>query len=1021
MSKSLTKARRPIVVTLAVGALIAASVLPAGAQPASGTADRAAASSTSVQGAPVLLGPDGSVPGATYAAGKYVVVLVKAPVASYAGGTANIPATKPKSGEKVQVTSVAARKYAAVLTTDQNKIAASVGARQKQKFTVSLNGFSATLTSAQATKLARTPGVLAVAKDTLRHATDDRIDYDYLKLAGRTGVWAGLGGPKNAGKGVVVGVIDTGIYPQSKSFAGKKLGNSPSAKDPYLAYKNGSQIVMQKANGGTFTGECETGEGFQASDCNTKLISARYFGDGFFASAGSNLKDFISPLDGEGHGTHTASTAAGDNNVQANIDNVDFGKISGVAPAASIAVYKALWTSKIAAQSGGTTADLVAAIDQAVADGVDVINYSIGSTSESLAVDPIQLAFLSAASAGIFVSASAGNSGPGASTMDNTSPWVTTVAASTLKPYEGTVVLGNGAKYAGVSTTVLRPVGPKPFVTASSVKLAAASVAAAALCTPGTLDPTMVTGKIIECDRGVVDRVAKSAEVKRAGGVGMVLVNLTPLDTDADLHTVPTVHLDSDLGLLAKAYAATAGATATLVPGNTSSIRTPYPQVAGFSSRGPSLSSGGDILKPDIAAPGVGILASISPTLDNGRNFDFLSGTSMAAPHIAGLAALYVQKHPTWSPMAIKSALMTTAIDTKNSDGSSNTDPFAQGAGEVNPSAMFNPALVYDAGAQDWLSYLEGLGYNTGTGVPAVAPSDYNQASIASGALVSTLTVIRKVTAVKAGLYFARASVPGFRVTVSPSILSMNAVGQVKSFKVTMTRTSAKLGAYSTGFLTWSGAGTAVRSPIAIEPVALRSFADTVNITGTSGSASWKVKSGITGPFPITGYGLTAGHQSAASVTATTTKQFPVTVAAGTKLVRFATKVASDNGQQDIDLTVYSVSGTVATPVGTSATSLADETVDIVAPAAGKYLAVVSGFQDAAGTTSTPFSFRSFAVGTDPNVGTFKVTPANSTTTAGQTVTVTATASGLNANTAYLGWVQYVDGSGTVVQGNPTK
>lgn len=1019
MFNSLAKARRPIVVTLAVGALVAASVLPAGAQPAPGPA---AAGLTSVaKGAPVLLGPDGSVPGATYAAGKYVVVLVKAPVASYAGGTDNIPATKPKSGKKVEVTSNAARKYASVLTADQNTIASSVGATPKQKYTVSLNGFSATLTSAQATKLARTPGVLAVAKDTLRQATDDKVDYDYLKLAGKNGVWAGLGGTKNAGKGVVVGVIDTGIYPQSKSFAGKKLSSSPSTSDPYLAYKNGSQIVMQKANGGTFTGECETGEGFTASDCNTKLISARYFGDGFIASAGSNLQDFVSPLDGEGHGTHTASTAAGDNNVSASIDNVGFGKISGVAPAASIAVYKALWTSKIAAQSGGTTSDLVAAIDQAVSDGVDVINYSIGSSSESLPVDPIQLAFLSAASAGIFVSASAGNSGPGASTMDNTSPWVTTVAASTLKPYEGTVVLGNGSKYAGVSTTVINSVGPKPFVTAASVKLAAATAAQAALCTPGTLDPALAAGKIVECDRGIVDRVAKSAEVKRAGGVGMVLVNLTPLDTDADIHTVPTVHLDSDVGVPAKAYAATAGATATLVPGNTSKISTPYPQVAGFSSRGPSLSSNGDILKPDIAAPGVGILASISPTLDGGRNFDFLSGTSMAAPHIAGLAALYVQKHPTWSPMEIKSALMTTAVDTKNADGSSNADPFAQGAGEVNPSAMFNPALVYDAGAQDWLSYLEGLGYDTGTGVPAVAASEYNQASIASGSVVSTLTVTRKVTAVKAGLYFAKASVPGFKVTVSPSILSMNAVGQVKSFKVTMTRTTAKLGAYSTGFLTWTGSNTAVRSPIALEPVALHSFADTVNITGASGSASWMVKSGVNGAFPITGYGLTAGHKADSSVTATTTKQFPVTIAAGTKFARFATKVAADNGQQDIDLTVYAVSGGSATAVGTSASSLADETVDLVAPAAGSYIAVVSGYQDAAGTTSTPFSFRDFEVGTNPNVGTFTVTPANSSTTAGQTVTVKATASGLDANTAYLGWVQYMDGSGTVVQANPTK
>ena len=1017
MFTPLTKARRPIVVTFAVGALIAASVLPAGAQPASHPAVATPAASA----VPIAVGPDGAIPSTPYSAGKYIVVLSKAPIASYAGGTANIPATKPKAGQKVQVTSTAARKYASVLTADQNKIAASVGATQKQKYTVSLNGFSATLTSVQATKLAHTAGVLAVSKDTMRYATDDKVDYDYLKLAGKNGVWAGLGGTKNAGKGVVIGVIDTGVYPESKSFAGPKLKNAPTPGDPTLAYKNGSQIVMQKANGQTFTGECETGEDFTASDCNTKLISARYFGDGFIASTGANFQDFVSPRDGEGHGTHTASTAGGDAGVQATVDGINFGKISGVAPAASIAVYKALWTSSVASQSGGTTSDIVAAIDQAVADGVDVINYSVGGSSESLTVDPIALAFLSAASAGIFVSAAAGNSGPGASTLDNSAPWVTTVAATTMKSYEGTVVLGNGKKYAGVSTTVTAKVGPAPFVTAASVKLASATVAAATICTPDTLDPAQVAGKIVECDRGVVDRVAKSAEVKRAGGIGMVLVNLTPLDTDADLHTVPTVHLDSPFGLPAKAYAATAGATATLVPGNTTTVTTPYPQIAGFSSRGPSVSNNGDILKPDIAAPGVGILAAISPQLDNGRNFDFLSGTSMATPHIAGLAALFVQKHPTWSPMEIKSALMTTATDTKNSDGSKNTDPFAQGAGEVTPSAMFNPALVYNAGDEDWLAYIEGLGFDTGTGVAAVSPSNYNQPSIASGALVSTLTVTRKVTAVKTGLYYAKASVPGFKVTVSPSILTMSQVGQVKSFKVTMTRTTAPLGAYSTGFLTWYGANTTVRSPIALQPVALHSFADSVDINGTGGSVSWQVKSGITGAFPIAGYGLTAGHQQAASVTSSTSKQFSVTVPAGTKLARFATRVPNDNGAQDIDLAVYYIQNGAAIEVGSSGTSLADETVDLVAPAAGTYVALVNGFQDAAGTTSTPFSFRDYEVGANPNVGTFTVTPASGSTTAGQTVTVTATAGGLDANTSYLGWVQYVDGSGTVVQGNPGK
>ncbi|MET3806173.1 subtilisin family serine protease [Nakamurella sp. UYEF19] len=1013
MFTSLTKARRPIVVTLAVGALIAASVLPAGGAPAPSSASAAAPVAASAPKAP------SGTPASPYAAGKYVVVLTKAPIASYSGGTANIPATKPVAGKKVDLNSQAARKYASMLSADQTRVAASAGVKLKQKYDVSLNGFSATLTSAQAQKLAATPGVLAVAKDTMRYTTDDKVDYDFLKLAGSNGVWASLGGTAKAGKGIVVGVIDTGFYPESKSFAGARLGTAPDPSNPNRAYKVGSQIVMKKANGQMFTGACQVGDDFTANLCNTKVISARYFGDSFIANAGANFVDYASPRDADGHGSHTASTAAGYGNVAASVDGVEFGKISGVAPAAAIAVYKALFLTSTG-EGSGATSDILAAIDQAVTDGVDVINYSVGGGSESLPVDPIQLAFLSAASAGIFVAASAGNSGPGASTMDNTSPWVTTVGASTLKSYEGTVVLGNGQKYAGASVTVQSTVGPKPFVTSVSVKLAAAAAADAALCKLGTLDPAKAAGKIVECDRGVNARVEKSAEVKAAGGVGMVLVNLAPTDTDSDVHTVPTVHLDSALGLLARTYAATAGATATLVPGNVTTVVTPYPQMAGFSSRGPSLSSDGDILKPDIAAPGVGILAAVSPDNNHGRKYDFYSGTSMAAPHIAGLAALYYAAHPTWSPMEVKSAMMTTAVNTKNQDGTDNTDPFAQGAGEVKPSAMFNPGLVYDADSADWLSYLEGLGYNTGTDVPAIAPSDYNQASIASGALIGSLTVTRKVTAVTPGLYYATASVPGFKVTIAPSILNFNRVGEVKQFKVTLTRTTAPVGAYATGFLTWKGAGTSVRSPIAVQPLAVRSPVS-VDLTGASATTSFSVTAGITGSFPITATGLTPGTQQASSVTATTAKQFVVDVPAGTKIARFATRVAKDDGTKDIDLGVYLSTADGLVLVGSSGTALAGETVDLVAPEAGTYVALVSGFQDAPGTTSTPFSFRDYEVGADPNVGTFSVTPANATTTTGQVLTLTATASGLDANTAYLGWITYVDGSGTVVQGNPTK
>ena len=334
-----------------------------------------------------------------------------------------------------------------------------------------------------------------------------------------------------------------------------------------------------------------------------------------------------------------------------------------MAPAAKIAAYKVLWESDNPAENGGFTSDIVKGLEQAITDNVDVINFSIGDSSEDGLLDPVPLTFLSAASAGIFVAAAGGNSGPGPSTVENTAPWVTTVAANTIAPYYGTVELGNGRKYAGVSTTVNRRVGPAPLINGSSA--AAAGSSAAQLAGGGvrseSLDEAKVSGKIVVCDRGVVDRMTKSIEVKRAGGIGCVLANLSPNSLDADAHAVPTVHVNPPASEGIKIYAGNPGATATLVQGNTSSDTIPYPQVAGSSSRGPSLANTSDVLKPDLTAPGVAILAAVAPPSNNGRNFDFYSGTSMSSPHVAGLAALYFGVRPRWSPMKVKSALMTTA------------------------------------------------------------------------------------------------------------------------------------------------------------------------------------------------------------------------------------------------------------------------------------------------------------------------------------------------------------------------
>ena len=300
------------------------------------------------------------------------------------------------------------------------------------------------------------------------------------------------------------------------------------------------------------------------------------------------------------------------------------------------------------------------------------------------------------------------------------------------------------------------------------------------------------------------------------GGKGMVLVNLTENSTDGDTHAVPTVHLNVPFGPAVKKYAKRSGATATLKEGNLSSEPNRYPQISGFSSRGPSVGSGGDLLKPDIAAPGVSVLAAVAPTSSENRKFDFYSGTSMASPHVAGIAALYFGVHPEWSPMAVKSAIMTTASRVKKANGKRSRDYLAQGAGNARPDRMFNPGVIFDSGEQDWLSFLAGEGFDNDTRVVAIDPSDYNSPSIAIGKLVGSQTVTRKLTAVKAGSYQATISVPGLTATVSPSIVNFSSVGDTKTVKVTFTRKDAPFSKPIFGSVKFAGAGTAARVPIVV-------------------------------------------------------------------------------------------------------------------------------------------------------------------------------------------------------------
>jgi subtilisin family serine protease len=922
-----------------------------------------------------------------YTAGRYLVTFADEAVASYNGYVAGYPATQPKRGHKLNANSPAVKKWRAYLTGKHDRALAKVGASKIYDYTVANNGVAVKLSAQQAFKLSKLPGVVALSKDQKAKPTTTESPH-FLGLDAGGGIWSQLGGAANAGAGVVVGVIDSGIWPESTAFAG------------------GTGIPVPA----DWHGKCVSGEQFDKNlACNDKLIGARYYLGGF-SRQGIAKQEFASPRDGSGHGSHTASTAAGNHGTTVRIDGALIGTGSGMAPGAKVAAYKVCWEGKPGVQPGCFNSDSVAAINDAILDGVDVLNFSIGGGSESSVLDPVAQAFRGASNAGVYVANSAGNSGPGASTFDHPAPWVTTVAAATFRRAFQAVELGNGARYVGASTTPSL-LTAAPLATAVSVKLAAAPNTDASLCFPGTLDPAKATGKIVICDRGVNARIDKSFEVKRAGGVGMVLVNLTPNSLNGDYHPVPSVHLDNVKGAAVKTYAGTANPTAKIVPLTAAELAAApqVPEITDFSSRGPSTTTDGDILKPDIAAPGNDVVAAVAPPTNHGRNWDFMSGTSMSSPHMAGIGALMKAKHPTWLPSEIKSALMTSARDTV----SSANDPFAQGAGFVNPNGAADPGLVYPTTPNEYRSYLISLGvqfvppFNT---LPPIEASQLNQASIAIGKLAGIETVTRRVKNVgsSAATYTPTASVPGFTTVVSPSALTL-APGESAEFTVQFTRTDAPLGAWAIGSLAWTDGSHVVRSPIALQPVAVSAPTEVHGDASASGSEEFEVTPGFTGSLtsnvaglvgvtPIADSVTTGEFDTANPVVDADTKKYSVVVPAGTSAARFS--LDSDDDTADLDLFVYR-GGTL---VALSASGAADEQITMDNPAAGTYDVYTNGFATPGG--STAYHLANFVV-PSTSAGNASVTPSPVSVTVGVPVPLTANWTGLDPAKRWFGVITY--------------
>jgi subtilisin family serine protease len=624
-----------------------------------------------------------------------VIKLEDAPLASYKGSVPGLAATDATvTGEKrLNVRSDTSRKYLAHIVQKMQTVESSILAVASQasvthRYPVVFGGMTVRIPQDKVSAISRISGVKAVYPDRLKKV--DTSKSPYLIKADK--MWAILGGQSNGGEGVIVGIIDTGIWPEHPSFSVPDQGGKAYSAPPP-----------------SWGGACQApGDDSMPITCTNKIIGARSFLSAYKAGMGGlPVGEFDSARDAAGHGTHVASTAAGNALVSASVMGNNIGTLSGVAPRAHVAAYKAC------GPEGCYDSDLVAAINQAVADGVDVINYSIGPSSiylEDPYVSLDDLAFLDAYRAGVFVATSAGNSGPSQNTVNHLGGWTATVAASTNnRTFANTIKLkakGGSLKLNGVSVT-------------AGIDEATDFVLAAdygdELCL-GPFDAGTFTGKIVGCKRGNNDRVAKGFNVLRGGAAGMVLYNTTGTaqGVSPDNHHLPAIHIDGSEGDMLVNYVAThPDIQATFTGGKEKKVKGDV--VASFSSRGGAGQSYG-ISKPDIAAPGVTILAGNTeepndPTTKAGELFTIMQGTSMASPHVAGAGALLKQLNPTWTPGQIKSALMTTATTKKvvKEDGKTAADPFEVGSGRIDLQKAIKPGITFDAAGDDFITHKDAL------------------------------------------------------------------------------------------------------------------------------------------------------------------------------------------------------------------------------------------------------------------------------------------------------------------------
>ncbi|NEA30669.1 S8 family serine peptidase [Streptomyces sp. SID13031] len=696
---------------------------------------------------------------------KQVRVVVKLDydsLAAYRGELKGLPGTSPSvTGKRLDPKSANATKYLKHVTTVEDTFLAALrekvpSAQAGQKLRTVYGGMSLSVQANKARDLLKLPGVAAIQQDNPQKLLTDSSG----AFIGAPTIYNQLGGSANAGKGIIVGILDSGAWPEHPSFA-----------DP-------GTLPVPPATTDATPRVCDFGDNplTPASDvftCNRKLIGGRPFLDTYNEVIGGDTYP-DSARDSNGHGTHTATTSAGGPVAHANPLGIDRGAILGIAPAAAVSVYK------VCGAQGCFPSDSAAAVARAILDGVRVINFSISGGSDPYS-DPVELAFLDAYAAGVFVAASAGNSGPGANTTDHRSPWVTTVAASTQsRTFRSAITLTGGgatATVSGVSITA-------GVSTPAPVVLASAPPYNDATCnTPAP--PGIFIGKIVAC-QFTPGRVMKGFNVKLGGALGMLMYNTTsPSDVFTDNHWLPAAQLEKpDADALLAFLAAHPGTTAKFTQGTKTTWQGDV--MTSFSSRGP----GGDFLKPDVTAPGLHILAGATPTPESpavgppGNLYQAIAGTSMSSPHVAGAAALVLALHPTWTAGQAKSALQTTAKTTvKKPDRVTQADPFDYGSGRIDLTKAGDPGLTLDETAANYAASATDALNRIDLNVPSVnAPT--------MPGLITAERTVKNVTNSTLAFTATGTTVSGANITVLPPVFS---VKPGKSQKLTIAITAPDL------------------------------------------------------------------------------------------------------------------------------------------------------------------------------------------------------------------------------------